>query len=41
MARLRIPKSPKVIVGIVLFTIFLVFTVIGPWIAPYLSLIHI
>jgi peptide/nickel transport system permease protein len=35
MARLRIPKSPKVIVGIVLFTIFLVFTVIGPWIAPY------
>jgi peptide/nickel transport system permease protein len=35
MRSLNLPKSPKVIVGIVLFSIFLLLTIIGPMIAPY------
>jgi peptide/nickel transport system permease protein len=31
----RIPRSPKVIVGLVIVSVFVVLTVIGPWIAPY------
>ncbi|MGO8876834.1 MAG: ABC transporter permease [Acidimicrobiales bacterium] len=32
---LRMPRSPKVIVGLVIVVVFVVLTVIGPWIAPY------
>ena len=35
MRSLQLPKSPKVIVGLVLLGIFVVLTIIGPWIAPY------
>ena len=35
MRSLRIPRSPKVIVGLIILGIFVVLTVIGPWIAPY------
>jgi peptide/nickel transport system permease protein len=35
MKRLRLPRSPKVLVGLVIELFFLVLTVIGPWIAPY------
>ena len=33
--RLQLPKSPKIIVGLVVLGIFLVFAIIGPWIAPH------
>jgi peptide/nickel transport system permease protein len=35
MRTLRIPRSPKVIVGLAILSIFIVLTVIGPWIAPF------
>jgi peptide/nickel transport system permease protein len=35
MRSLQIPKSPKVISGVVILGVFIVLTVIGPWIAPY------
>ena len=35
MRHLRLPRSPKVMVGLVLLGFFIVLTVIGPWIAPY------
>ena len=35
MRHLRLPRSPKVIVGLILLGIFVVLTVIGPWIAPF------
>ena len=35
MRRIRLPRSPKVLVGIVIELFFLVLTIIGPWIAPY------
>ena len=35
MKSLRLPRSPKVIVGLCLIAIFIILTVIGPWIAPY------
>lgn len=35
MNALRIPRSPKVIVGLVILGIFIVLTIVGPWIAPY------
>jgi peptide/nickel transport system permease protein len=34
-ARLRLPRSPKVLVGVAGIVAFLVLAVIGPWIAPY------
>ena len=33
--RARLPKSPKIIFGLVTLGVFLVLAVIGPWIAPY------
>ncbi len=33
--RLRLPRSPKVIIGLATLLMFLVLAVIGPWIAPY------
>jgi peptide/nickel transport system permease protein len=33
--RLRLPRSPKVIIGLGMLLAFLVLAVIGPWIAPY------
>ena len=33
--RVRLPKSPKIIFGLVTLGVFLVLAVIGPWIAPY------
>ena len=33
--KVRLPKSPKIIFGLVTLGLFLVFAVIGPWIAPY------
>ena len=35
MRALRLPRSPKVLVGLVILGVFIVLTVIGPWIAPY------
>jgi peptide/nickel transport system permease protein len=35
MKTLRLPRSPKVLLGIVIVGFFLILTVIGPWIAPY------
>ena len=35
MKALRIPRSPKVILGLVIVGFFLILMVIGPWIAPY------
>src|ERR1019366_10594992 len=35
MRTLRIPRSPKVILGLIIVGFFLILTVIGPWIAPY------
>ncbi len=35
MRHLRLPRSPKVVVGLALLGFFIVLTVIGPWIAPY------
>ncbi len=32
---MRFPRSPKVIAGLVIVGIFVLLTVIGPWIAPY------
>jgi peptide/nickel transport system permease protein len=34
-ARLRLPRSPKVLIGLAGIVAFLVLAVIGPWIAPY------
>jgi peptide/nickel transport system permease protein len=34
-ARLRLPRSPKVLIGLGSLIVFLVLAVIGPWIAPY------
>jgi peptide/nickel transport system permease protein len=31
----RVPRSPKIIVGLVILGIFVILAVIGPWIAPY------
>ena len=31
----RLPRSPKVIAGLVIIAVFAVFTLIGPWIEPY------
>lgn len=35
MGRFRLPRSPKVVAGIVLLGFFALLTIIGPWIAPY------
>lgn len=35
MKSFQIPKSPKVIIGVVILLGFIVLTVIGPWVAPY------
>jgi peptide/nickel transport system permease protein len=32
---IRLPRSPKIIIGMVTLGIFLVIAVIGPWLAPY------
>src|SRR5579863_6091791 len=32
---IRLPRSPKIIIGAVTLGIFLVIAVIGPWLAPY------
>lgn len=32
---IRLPRQPKVLVGLVIVFVFAVMTVIGPWIAPY------
>jgi peptide/nickel transport system permease protein len=31
----RLPRSPKVITGLVIIAVFAILTLIGPWIAPY------
>ena len=31
----RLPRSPKVIAGLVIIVVFAILTLIGPWIAPY------
>jgi peptide/nickel transport system permease protein len=33
--RLRLPRSPKVLIGLGMLGVFLLVAVIGPWIAPY------
>jgi peptide/nickel transport system permease protein len=35
MRSLRLPRSPKVIIGLVIVGFFIIMTVIGPWLAPY------
>lgn len=35
MAKVQLPKSPKVIFGVVILLAFIVLTVVGPWLAPY------
>jgi peptide/nickel transport system permease protein len=35
MKALRLPKSPKVILGLCIVGFFIIMTVIGPWLAPY------
>lgn len=35
MKKLRIPRSPKVIIGLVILGFFLILMIIGPYIAPY------
>lgn len=35
MKTLRLPRSPKVLLGIGIFLFFIIMTVIGPWLAPY------
>jgi peptide/nickel transport system permease protein len=35
MRALRLPRSPKVLLGLFIVGFFLILTVIGPWIAPY------
>ena len=32
---IRLPRSPKIIIGVVMLGFFLIIAVIGPWIAPY------
>ena len=32
---LRLPRSPKVIVGLVIIGLFTIVAIIGPWIVPY------
>ncbi len=34
MRALRIPRSPKVLLGVGILGFFLIMTIIGPWIAP-------
>jgi peptide/nickel transport system permease protein len=34
-SRLRLPRSPKVLIGLGTLIVFLLLAVIGPWIAPY------
>jgi peptide/nickel transport system permease protein len=34
-APIRLPRSPKIIVGLVILGIFVILAVIGPWLAPY------
>jgi peptide/nickel transport system permease protein len=34
-SRLTLPRSPKIIAGLSMLTIFIVFAVIGPWLAPF------
>jgi hypothetical protein len=31
----RLPRSPKVIAGVVIIAVFALLTLIGPWVAPY------
>jgi peptide/nickel transport system permease protein len=33
--RLRLPRSPKVLIGLGLLILFLLLAIIGPWVAPY------
>ncbi len=35
MKSLRIPRSGKVVAGLIIFSVFVVLTIIGPWLAPY------
>jgi peptide/nickel transport system permease protein len=35
MRSLKLPRSPKVIIGLVILSIFVILTIVGPWIAPY------
>ncbi|HEY5265297.1 MAG TPA: ABC transporter permease [Acidimicrobiales bacterium] len=35
MKNLRLPKSPKVLLGLGILGFFIILTVIGPWLAPY------
>ncbi|HEY5112075.1 MAG TPA: ABC transporter permease [Acidimicrobiales bacterium] len=35
MKNLRLPKSPKVLLGLGILGFFIIMTVIGPWLAPY------
>jgi peptide/nickel transport system permease protein len=35
MKALRLPRSPKVLLGLGIFGFFIIMTVIGPWLAPY------
>ena len=35
MRTLRLPRSPKVLLGLGILTFFIIMTVIGPWLAPY------
>jgi len=35
MRSMRVPRSPKVLVGLCILGIFILLTLIGPWIAPY------
>jgi peptide/nickel transport system permease protein len=34
-SRLQLPRSPKIITGVVMLIVFLILAVIGPWVAPY------
>lgn len=33
--RVQLPRSPKIITGLVVLVVFLVLAVVGPWVAPY------
>jgi peptide/nickel transport system permease protein len=33
--RLSLPRSPKILVGLAMVIVFVLFAIIGPWIAPY------
>jgi len=35
MKSIQIPRSPKVLIGVAILLVFIVLTIIGPWIAPY------